>query len=748
MFTENGQQTMTHTKSPFYIFNFPTIIIWLFTTVYIVTCEEPASTVATPTTNPLASAATTVSPKNHHHREGGNTRLDTSAELVLGTFAQEQENAWFYETYYPIVLKLKIPDWSPDAHRLNRSSPRCENDDLTPNYLCPTQQHLDNLLVRLSHSTRFFKNIYTASLFSTAQDDKIYDDNPSCVKIRPHFYHFSTTIKGMDPYIEEMRKKCPLAKDLKMIEKSISSSDIDQASVRHAYERFTKLHNANKPKFVSTRAAPSVNSTNTPTTTNTNTNSPSTNFTQQTSKSKLKKDASWELAQMAGYTTFQNAFTLFTYADSVRWANAFATCQSYRLDINLIPPQMLINILDEASRNMTRLGLGYNISIPFDRLLTHFYKLPLTDCVLAIEGLSDAYLVLRLLIPVTRYFKHYKLMKLNKVPFFIRNTRHEHREIGSICEIKNYRYEEMFLVEYDTSMRGDTMPLITSVMKSPPTCGPYHVCRIPDSVHRNLVDSCVEGIISRDEDVTKDECGFKCYPVSRKQMMEDFPYVIQLTSNRYAIVGAMANETKGLKVSIKCFGRTRVDGLKQEKLDEATIITLPCPCHIAIGEAKYYPEYPCNGTLEIIHVTHVVGDGYDGFQLFEGGDKSKRIQDTMNGSKRNNKEKEADGAAGDKKILPDDDVETKEPEEEYVVDDEALFSIPFADNRRHTADDSNSSSADDILVVYDATGGDGYVCVHVIVWILGFMLMFSNIGILYALYQKGYVSMDRILFMR
>ena len=58
-------------------------------------------------------------------------------------------------------------------------------------------------------------------MWSTEKDDNIYEENPSCVKIKPHFYHFSTTLKGMEPYLEELRQRCPLAKNLKMVEINI-----------------------------------------------------------------------------------------------------------------------------------------------------------------------------------------------------------------------------------------------------------------------------------------------------------------------------------------------------------------------------------------------------------------------------------------------------------------------------------------------------------------------------------------------
>lgn len=542
-------------------------------------------------------------------RQGGSSRLDSSAQLVLGAFSEEIYNAWFYETYYPVLLKIRIPDWSPDGHSLNQSAPKCATDSLTPNYLCPAKQHLDKLGDKLSEQSKFFSNIYNAnSARSTGGSGNLFDEKFSCLKIRSHFQHFATTLKDFESYMDALKSKCPLAKEITFTEKKLSFQATALNAARKGYEQFVKQHKEKRPINSSKPDGDNV-------------------------------EANWKFNEMMGFTTFQNAFTLSSYIDSVRWANAFTTCQGLRLDINLIPPEELGNILHDVSRALLDFNVGYNISIPESTLFSFFYKLPLVDCVLAIESKTEAYMILRLLLPVTRNLKQYKLIRLNKIPFFIRkpaasvskgenNTTNKYTQVGNICEIKNYRFDETYLVEYDTVGNSYSNPTATSIIRAPSTCGAYQVCRIPDVVHRNLADSCVEMIITTNEEATKDRCDFKCYPVTKAQVENDFPYAIQLTSSRFAVVGLMPNETKGKPVFINCYGRIRVPTVKQEFVDEATLITLPCGCEMTVGNRKYQPRRPCGPKLEIIHVTHVLGDGSSGWKMLEGENKTKYLQET------------------------------------------------------------------------------------------------------------------------
>ncbi|CAL8080255.1 unnamed protein product [Orchesella dallaii] len=626
------------------------------------------------------------------------TRMDSSAELVLGTFVHELPYSWFYETYYPIIIKIPMPDWSSNDPTI---SPHCEKDELTSKSspVCPVSYHLNHLFNPVTKNIHYFKHINSAD---DEEDKLLFDSNLHCDRIRPHFNHFTTTREGLNSYYKKLMKRCPLAKELEEKELKLTFADMGHDIIQSGYVRLTEM-------------------------------------LEKERKEALYKNGSssneWKFIQMSAYTSYQNDLALTIYSDTMRYENAFIACQSQRLDIKLVNPNMLADFLDEAKENL-RLT-GYNISIPYDELMTHYYKLPLTDCVLTSEEESgkNASLIIRLAVPVAKYGMAYKLVKLNKVPFLIRSSESEDPKfIGSICDIKNYQADDTFLVE-----RNMESGLVTGMMKAPPTCAPYHVCRIPNVGRIGNVNGCVEGILQDDEEAKKRLCRFQCTPIPREfSHLLEFPLVTQLAANRYSITGAMLNETNDEEIVVTCFGKTRLATVKQGMKDEATIIALPCPCEIAIGTSgkrRYFAQKPCNNTLEIIHVTHVVGemeeDDYNE-KWHAHADQDNFLATGMRRRKRrtlaSNVKKESFN--NQEFTITEKNGSVKLSEEEET----GMSVMPWGQTVPLPEEDEK--------VLNFCTGS------HTIIWTIGCSILISNLFCLFALWKNGLLTWQGILAVR
>lgn len=101
--------------------------------------------------------------------------------------------------------------------------------------------------------------------------------------------------------------------------------------------------------------------------------------------------------QMAGYVGFQATHLLSKYVESLRWNDAFTLCQSYRLSMALISEEWLKEAL--APVEATAQSAGYKMAL--QGLLGPYYKLPLVDCILGVEGKKTT-LLIRALVPIVK----------------------------------------------------------------------------------------------------------------------------------------------------------------------------------------------------------------------------------------------------------------------------------------------------------------------------------------------------------
>jgi hypothetical protein len=108
----------------------------------------------------------------------------------------------------------------------------------------------------------------------------------------------------------------------------------------------------------------------------------------------------YKMVHMAGFAALQTAFILTKYIDTVRWNNAFTQCQNSRLSIGLVNSFWLRNALQPVQK-IAEVN-GYKLSIPVHEYLPHYYKLPLTDCILGIQSTKKTTLMIRMLVPVKK----------------------------------------------------------------------------------------------------------------------------------------------------------------------------------------------------------------------------------------------------------------------------------------------------------------------------------------------------------
>lgn len=484
-------------------------------------------------------------------------------EKVMGAFTELVNSSLFYQSYVPIIQKFRIPDWKAETLRLNKSLV-CSSEDMATNNVCPVAFHFESLIGSLAQSMRFYKNV-----FSPPGPD-FYEKNFSCDKIKPHFLHFSAQLGGLLPYLNEYRNRCPLGKNVSLVVKNLASGAAQHAV--SAYEKIKQIHDD------SAKAESSLSG------------------------------SGWKFLDMANYAALQNSYLFSQYVDSIRWANAFTSCQAYRLDVGLISPVMLNDSLTEVSKALA--GTGYTFSLPFLSSLPHYYKIPLTDCILTMsnsifsnlpffkldtsknpDGNSSANLIIRVLIPVVKAGVTHSILKLSKIPYI-----HRDKNEDKVCEITNFQPEDSYLIE-----RNDSSKAVTIVGRVSPFCLTSKLCKVPEATHRQVVDPCVTGIILKNHTLTAQHCFFECQSLAGSMTAREkiFPIFTQLASNRYAITG-LSPDTVPL-LFIQCNGQTT--HLFKPNTNEGVIfVTLPCGCELIQGSKKFGVQSPCNDAISVEHV--------------------------------------------------------------------------------------------------------------------------------------------------
>lgn len=483
-------------------------------------------------------------------------------EKVLGAFTELVNSSLFYQTYLPLILKFRVPDWNVENLRLNKSL-HCETDEISPttSNLCPIAYHFEGLLTPLSQTMRFYKNV-----FSPPGGD-FYEKNFSCDKIKPHFLHFSAQLGGLIPYLNEFRNRCPLGKNATLTVKTLAASASSHAVM--AYEKFKQLHDDSVKDY---------------------------------------NGSEWKFLDMTNYAAFQNSYIFSNYVESVRWANAFTACQAYRLDVGLVSPAMLNESLTDFSKGL--LGTGYTFSLPFLSSLPHYYKIPLVDCIITLsnfpslpgftgfvkgdssESNTTSNLIVRLLIPVVKVGVTHRIIKLNKIPY----TRRDNGE-DKICEISNFQPEDVYLVE-----QNDTTKVDEIIGRVSPFCLTSKLCKVPEITHRQVVDPCVTGVITKNHTLTAQHCFFECSALSGTITTREkvLPIFTQISSNRFAVTG-LAPETLPL-LFIQCHGQT-THMFKPHTNEGVIFVTLPCSCELAHGSKKFSVQEPCDDPILVEHVT-------------------------------------------------------------------------------------------------------------------------------------------------
>lgn len=472
--------------------------------------------------------------------------------LAKFAFVEVVNSSLFYQSYSPLVFKLRVPDWKVENLRLKKSL-KCTNDDLSSagDYMCPVAYHIEGLLSSMSQSMRFYKHV------TTIPGGTFYEENFSCNVIKPHFDHFSTHLGGLLPYIEEFRNRCPLGKNA-----TLTIKNVDNSAAQHAvigFEKFKQLHE----------------------------NSRDNNYSRR------------KFLDMANYAAFQNTYVFYQYVDSVRFANAFKSCQSYKLDIGLVNPVMLNESLIKLSKSLTE--NGYDLTLPYLSSLAQYYKLPIVDCILTLSNTpikasnpnanSIANLVFRLLIPVIKTGVNYKIVNLNKIPFIQRKNTDV-----KICEIRNFESEDGFIVEENLSLNS-----VKVIGKVSPSCLTSILCKVPDDTNIQFVDPCVTGIITENQTLVSKFCSFDCASISGNTTSRDkrFPIFTQISSNQYVIIG-LAPKTFPV-VFIQCHGQKM--HMFNPNTDEGVIfVTLPCNCELSRGTERFSVQQPCYDPIAVNHV--------------------------------------------------------------------------------------------------------------------------------------------------
>jgi hypothetical protein len=352
-----------------------------------------------------------------------------------GVSIDPQPDSIVYNKFIPLVFQLKVPDFSSDSLKLNTSL-HCTTDSITPNFYCPVAYHFDRLLSPLADNMRFSKNIYTPV------EGWPYFGQIRCNIIEPHFQHISAHINELHLYTDKLMSECPLAKNLTIVQKNITSgasSHITMASTRFA----TALSN-----------------------------------------NKDFNNDEYNLIHMAGYIGLQANYILTKYIDTIRWTNAFTSCQSYKLNINLIHSYLLQTSL--ASVKSIAEENGLKLSIPSHEHLPHYYKLPITDCILGVQNSKKSTLMIRVSVPVMKTETKYTRIRMTKIPYLVSE---KEGEVKKICEIDGFEASEEFLLE--ESIDGKHLPFISSVTD----CFEGELCYVPEHPRRPTVDQCLRGIL-------------------------------------------------------------------------------------------------------------------------------------------------------------------------------------------------------------------------------------------------------------
>lgn len=590
---------------------------------------------------------------------------------VLGAFSEDVNTVLFYQSYVPLILKLHIPDWKQENLRLNKSL-KCESDDLNEkNHICSVAYHLESLLNPLGQTMRFYKNLLDAP------PGDFYEHNFSCDRIKPHFLHFSTHAGGLLPYLNELKNRCPLSKEVTITVKNVASGASEHAVM--AFEKIKEL--------------------------------------QDESNKGRKGTTEWKFTQMAAYSALQNSYILSQYADSIRWSNAFTSCQAYRLDIGLVTPVMLNDSLTELSRVVH--GSGYAFSLPFVNSLPHYYKIPLADCIVtstptstALAGHSNdpsssiANLLVRILVPVVKEGVNHKLVKMNKIPYLRKDKKGE-----KICEIQNFQSEDIFLVD-----TNETTGVNLIVGKVSPYCITSKLCKVPDYTHKQVVDPCVTGIITQNFELTQQHCYFECYSLPGSVMSRDkvFPIFTQIGSNRYAITGI--NPTALPYTLIQCNGQT-VHAFHPNTTEGVIFVTLPCNCELISGRKTYTSHPPCNEPMAVEHVLELGHHHHH------------------------------DTGADNLEDIVDYIVEKIKPAE-YNLTFSAESPNQTDDIVSQKAEESTSASHSTPQKVTDEQHVHPVHCGHVLLWILLITLLLLNSFTLYVLYSNNVINLDFLLLSR
>lgn len=605
-------------------------------------------------------------------------------EKVMGAFTDVVNSSLFYQSYMPLILKFRVPDWKVESLRLNKSL-QCANDDFTsPNDpLCPIAYHFEGLLTPLAQTMRFYKNV-----FSTPGGD-FYERNFSCDKIKPHFLHFSAQLGGLLPYLNEFRNRCPLGKNATLTVKNLATSAAQHAVM--AFEKYKQLHE---------------------------------------DSIKDKNESEWKFLDMASYAALQNSYVFSQYVDSVRWANAFTSCQSYRLDVGLVSPVMLNDSLSELSKSLY--GSGYTFSLPFLSSLPHYYKIPLVDCILTLSSLtsgtpinaaksdaiksdpnSTANLIVRLLIPVVKIGVTHKIVKLNKIPYI-------RREGGDakICEIQNFQPEDVYLVEQNVSSKANSI-----IGRVSPFCLTSKLCKVPEVTHRQVVDPCVTGIITKNQTLTSQFCFFDCSAMSGSITSREkiFPIFTQLSSNKYAITG-LAPDTLPL-LFIQCHGQT-THMFKPNTNEGVIFVTLSCNCELTHGVKKFPVQQPCDDAISVEHVMEFAAHHHHDSMFHDEYDSIDYAVDPLDAKDYN---------------LTFGEVTTKAPGKDGTVNGTtaaaATASITAAKTTTNSPPIAHGSSPPQQAQLH---------CGHVLLWIFLITLLLVNLFTILILYKNGVISFNML----
>jgi len=456
-----------------------------------------------------------------------------------GVSIEPQPDSVFYNKYIPLIFQLKVPDFSPDSIRLN-SSIHCMTDSLTPNYLCPVAYHFERLLIPLADNMKFSKNIYSP------MEGSQYFGEIRCNLIETHFQHISANINELHVYTDKLMSECALAKNITIIQKNMTSGTANHISIA-------------EEKIMTTFAE---------------------------NNSSLSDE--YKLAQMAGYVGLQASYILTKYIDTIRWANGFTSCQSNKLNINLIHSYLLQTSLYQV-KSIAETN-GFKLSIDTHEHLPHYYKLPLTDCILGVQNSKKSTLMLRIAVPVMKKDTKYTRIKITKIPYLVAEPDGSNKQI---CEIDNFEPTEEFLLQDNEN--NSSQQIITNIAD----CFDAELCYVPETPRRPLVDPCLKGLINGSVDDIRDYCSFSCYEVEHADNV--FPIIIKIDSNHYSITGSPPSSEN---IQLYC------DNIYKENINPngtngVLQVILPCNCELRFRSNVYKAYKPCESPLAIHYLSTI-----------------------------------------------------------------------------------------------------------------------------------------------